>query len=171
MPMSASRRSGARLPSEPTRRSTTVALVVVAVVIGLLVGLRFADRTEDAQPLEAGVLVQPEAAAGPDPFEVYEDALAARRPIYVLFYSGACEPCVEAEDRSTSVLSDYEEGIVYVSAHTVDPRTQPLFERFSFRSVPTAFFVDAAGAVVGEEIGPLSETELRERLDALVAER
>jgi thioredoxin-like negative regulator of GroEL len=156
-----------RLPSEPARRTTMVILLVVAVVIGVLVGLQLTGSAEDAQPLEAGVLTDPDVATGPDPFEEYQEARSAGAPIYVLFHSGACEPCVEAKDVADQVLPDYEGAIVYVSAHTVDSRSRELFDEFSFRSVPTSFFVDANGEVLDQQVGPMAEEDLRGRLDAL----
>ncbi|MFU8891514.1 MAG: hypothetical protein ACNA76_07665 [Anaerosomatales bacterium] len=84
-------------------------------------------------------------AEGPDPFEAYQDARAAGSPVYVLFHSGACQPCVEAKDAADRVLPEYADTVVYVSAHTVDSRSRDLFDEFSFRSVPTSFFVDQAG--------------------------
>jgi thiol-disulfide isomerase/thioredoxin len=168
--MSASRKD-VTLPSEPTRRAKMVALVVVALVLGLLIGLRVVDRVEDAQPLEAGVLVDPEAAAGPDPFEVYQDARAAGMPMYVLFHSGACEPCVEAREVASRVLPEYEDTVVYVSAHTVDPRSRDLFDEFSFRSVPTSYFLASDGSVVDRYVGPMSDEDLREALDGIAAGR
>ncbi len=158
------------LPNDPSRRTTLIVAVVVTLVIGVLIGLGVGGEWgDDAQPLEAGVLTDPEAAAGPDPFEVYEEARADRTPIYILFHSGGCPPCVEAEERATRILPDYEGEIVYVSAHTVDPRTRELFDLFSFRSVPTMFFVDADGEVVDQNIGPLDDDELRDRLDDLAS--
>jgi thiol-disulfide isomerase/thioredoxin len=156
-----------RLPSEPARRTTMMILLAVAVVIGVLVGLQLTGSADDAQPLEAGVLTDSDVATGPDPYEVYRDALSAGAPMYVLFHSGACEPCVEAKDVADRVLPEYEGAIVYVSAHTVDSRSRELFDEFSFRSVPTSFWVDASGEVVDQQVGPMAEDDLRGRLDAL----
>ncbi|MBW6468145.1 MAG: thioredoxin family protein [Coriobacteriia bacterium] len=144
-------------------------LLVVAVFIGVLVGLRFAGSSEDAQPLEAGFLEDSTVAEGLHPFEAYQDARAAGSPVYVLFHSGACQPCVEAKDAADRVLPEYTDTVVYVSAHTVDSRSRDLFDEFSFRSVPTSFFVDQAGEVIDEHVGPLSDAELRERLDTLLS--
>lgn len=161
------------VPSEPTRHAKTVALVAVGLLIGLLIGLLLADQREGAQPLEAGVITETAEIDGPDPFEAYEAARTARQPMYVLFHSGpGCPPCREAREIASRILPEYEESVAYVDAHTVDPRSWELFQldQFTFRSVPTSVFLAADGTIAEQITGPMSEEDLRERLDALVAE-
>ncbi|MDZ4168632.1 MAG: hypothetical protein U1E26_03105 [Coriobacteriia bacterium] len=57
-----------------------------------------------------------------------------------------------------------------MNAITDDASAQQLASKFSFQYIPTSFFVASDGAVVDSHTGPLSESEMRARLDKLVAE-
>lgn len=58
--------------------------------------------------------------------------------------------------------------MVFVNAITDDPSAQNLASKFSFQYIPTSFFISADGTVVGSYTGPLTEDEMRNRLDRLV---
>ncbi len=57
-----------------------------------------------------------------------------------------------------------------MNAITDDASAQQLASRFSFQYIPTSFFVASDGVVVDSYSGPLSEAEMRARLDKLVAQ-
>jgi thioredoxin-like negative regulator of GroEL len=63
----------------------------------------------------------------------------------------------------------YEDRITFVNAITTDSSGERLASQFSFQYIPTSFFLDADGTVVDRYTGPLSESEMRARLDQLVA--
>ena len=75
--------------------------------------------------------------------------------------------CTELAAVAAKVLPEYEGRIAYVDAVTTDPPARPIIDRYPTQYIPTSVFVGADGAVVDTVIGPLSETDLRERLDAL----
>lgn len=56
-----------------------------------------------------------------------------------------------------------------MNAVTDDPSAQQLASKFSFQYIPTSFFVAVNGTVADSYTGPLSESEMRARLDRLVA--
>ncbi len=57
-----------------------------------------------------------------------------------------------------------------MNAITDDPSAQQLSSKFSFQYIPSSFFVMPDGTVSDSYTGPLSESEMRARLDALVAQ-
>lgn len=57
-----------------------------------------------------------------------------------------------------------------MNAITDDASAQQLASRFTFQYIPTSFFIAADGNVVDSYTGPLSESEMRAKLDGLVAE-
>ncbi len=67
-------------------------------------------------------------------------------------------------------MPEYEDRVVFVNAITDDASAQELSSRFSYQYIPTSFFLAPDGTVVDSYTGPLTETEMRSRLDALVAE-
>ena len=68
------------------------------------------------------------------------------------------------------MVPEYEDKVVFVNAITDDASAQRLASRFSFQYIPTSFFVAPQGTVSDSHTGPLSESEMRARLDKLVAE-
>ena len=65
------------------------------------------------------------------------------------------------------VMPGYTDKIVFVNAITGDASADRLAEQFAFRYIPTSFFLESGGKVSGSYTGPLSEGEMRARLDAL----
>jgi len=59
---------------------------------------------------------------------------------------------------------------VFVNAITDDPSAQKLASKFRFQYIPTSFFVNADGTIADSYTGPLTEADMRARLDKLVAQ-
>ncbi len=64
----------------------------------------------------------------------------------------------------------YLDRIVFVNALTDDPSGQQLASKFSFQYIPTSFFLKPGGAVADSHTGPLSEADMKARLDKLLAQ-
>jgi thioredoxin-like negative regulator of GroEL len=111
----------------------------------------------------------PAKSQGPDPVAAYADALAAGRPIYVLFHSSSCPSCIEITQYSVDARPDYEGSVTFVDVLTDDPRARPLFSEFNFQYIPTLFFLAPDGSVIEQHTGPLAEEDLRQTLDGLAA--
>ena len=56
-----------------------------------------------------------------------------------------------------------------MNAITDDSSGAELASKFTFQYIPTSFFVGPDGTVLDSYTGPLSESEMRARLDKLVA--
>lgn len=67
-------------------------------------------------------------------------------------------------------MPTYAGKLEFVNAITGDPSGQQLASQFSFQYIPTSFFINAKGEVVDSFTGPLTEADMRSRLDSLVAE-
>ncbi len=67
-------------------------------------------------------------------------------------------------------MPEYEGRVAYVDVITSEPSSRPVIDRYPTQYIPTSVFVGADGTVVDTVIGPLSETDLQTRLDALIAE-
>ena len=66
-------------------------------------------------------------------------------------------------------MPEYEGQVVFVDAVTTDPAADAVLERYPTQYIPTSVFVGADGEVAETLVGPLTEAELRTRLDALAA--
>jgi len=156
-------------PTGPPGRSRLAILLAVALLFVVLAGVRLADDARQSSPPAGGGASGEVPAEGPDPAVAYADALVAGRPIFVLFHSSTCAPCVEIETTAAEVLPAYADSVTFVDVYTDDPRAQPLYSEFAFQYIPTSFFLDSQGGVVDQHTGVLTAEELRERLDTLVA--
>lgn len=65
-------------------------------------------------------------------------------------------------------MPDYDGRIVFVDALTTDPDAAPVFDRYPGRYIPTSVFVDGSGEAVETFVGPLTEDQLRQKLDDLL---
>jgi len=57
-----------------------------------------------------------------------------------------------------------------VNALTEDPSGRELAKELPFRFIPTSFFLSPSGDVFDSYSGPLTDKEMRRRLDSLLAE-
>jgi len=123
----------------------------------------------------AGSSVQaPAATDGPsqshaDPAAAYDAALASGKPIFVLFHSLTCDPCIEISAVVDKVIADYEGEVVFVNAITTDDAAMRLAARFRFQYIPQSFFIDSKGEIVDSFTGAMDETAMRGYLDKLAA--
>lgn len=127
------------------------------------------------------VKAAPPRAASPNPqggtslTSVHNDAVAdhdaalrAGKPIYVLFHSLSCVPCVEISEVADQVVPDYADRVTFVNVISDDPSGKQLASRFEFQYIPTSFFLGPDGTVVGSHTGPLTSEQMRAQLDALL---
>lgn len=155
---------------------------VVAVIAAFAVLIVF--KTIAASP-RAPAVTEPatgavSAAATPAPgapsqskanaLVAYDDARKTGKPIYLLFHSLTCVPCVEISAVVDKVVPGYEGRVVFVNAITTEQSAQDLAAKFKFEYIPTSFFIKADGTVSDSFTGTLSDVEMNARLDKLIAE-
>lgn len=160
-------------PTEPSQTSPSTrgkALIVlgVAVVFLALLAMRMSNAMSDGAPEGTTRGTEAPSATVPDPVAAYEQALTGGKPIFVLFHSSTCAPCVEIDAVASRVVPEYDGRISFVDVYTEDPRARPLFAQFAFQYIPTSFFLATDGSVADQHTGVLNEDEMRARLDALL---
>lgn len=158
------------MTDEPVRfsgRSRILALVAVLVVFAVILGIKLAAPDGVVAPQPAGAMKP--SLVRDDPVAAYEAALSTGKPVYVLFHSLTCDPCIEISAVADQVVPEYADTVTFVNAITDDPAGQQLAARFSFEYIPTSFFLSSSGTVTDSYTGVLSAEEMRARLDALVA--
>ncbi len=155
---------------KPRRSKILIALSVVAMFAVLVAWKAFSGT-------DSGISMNSSAAGGGDSSITsvrndavadYDVALAAGKPMYVLFHSLTCVPCVEISEVADKVVPEYEDGITFVNVITDDPSGKELARRFEFQYIPTSFFLASDGTVIDSYTGAMDEAEMRGRLDALV---
>lgn len=148
-------------PIRPDGRARVLIVAAIVIAFALVVGLKFAAPSEPAATKPSMVRDDPVAA--------YEAALSAGKPIYMLFHSLTCDPCVQISAVADEVVPEYTGKVTFVNAITDDPSGQRLASGFSFEYIPTSIFLAPDGTVTDSYTGVLSADEMRARLDALVA--
>jgi hypothetical protein len=66
-------------------------------------------------------------------------------------------------------MPEYEGRVAFVDAVTDDPAAEGVLRRYPGQYIPTSVFVDGDGEVADTYVGPLTDVELRGRLDSLLA--
>lgn len=150
-----------------------LAVLIVAVFVVAILAKAGGSGTPGT-PGEATSSVPAAAASGPsqshaDASAAYESALKSGKPVYVLFHSLTCVPCIEISAVVDKVIPAYEGKVVFVNAITTDQPAQRLSEKFRFQYIPTSFFIDPRGKVVDSFTGAMDEAAMKAYLDKLVA--
>lgn len=140
-------------------------LILVAVVVALFIVILGVKLNATTNGAAAG---SPTAVRG-DAVAALEQAQASGRPVFLLFHSLTCDPCVEISANVDRILPAYEGKVAFVNAITDDESAQRLAARFQFQYIPASFFLDRDGQMVDSYTGALSTDELKARLDQLVA--
>ena len=100
----------------------------------------------------------------------YEAALKTGKPVYLLFHSLTCVPCVQISAVVDKVMPGYEGKVVFVNAISDDPSGRQLASRFKFQYIPTSFFITPEGKVSRSFTGSMADTDMKARLDKLIAQ-
>ncbi len=154
--------------SGPGRSARLVILLAVIAVFAAIVLIKVLSAPE-AGPSAPGAAASLTSVHN-DAVADYGAALEAGKPIYVLFHSLTCVPCVEISSVADTVLPEYAGTVTFVNAITDDPSGRQLSADFSFQYIPTSFFLEADGTIADTHTGALTADEMRTYLDTLVAQ-
>lgn len=158
------------------RRVGAVLIVLILLTFAALAATKAGWRAGSAATSDAAVVVQHTTSASKpsqsraDASVAYESALASGKPIYLLFHSLTCDPCIEISAVVDKVVPTYKGRVAFVNAITDDASAQQLASRFQFQYIPQSFFIDSKGSVVDSHTGVIDEPSMRARLDRLVAQ-
>lgn len=158
-----------------------VMLIVVAVLAGVIAAkVTSQPNTPASTPKAPGSSVAGVASAtvtGASITSAHNDASAdfrtavlSGKPVYVLFHSLSCQPCVEISAVADKVMPDYEGRVVFVNAITEDAPSKELASKFKFQYIPTSFFITRNGEIAESFTGSMSEADMRTRLDKLAGQ-
>ena len=158
--------------------SVVVILLVVAVFAGVMLAKARSGATATPGTTIAGVVAntQPQPLATTitsvhnDAAADYGAALKTGKPVYVLFHSLTCQPCVEISAVVDKVMPAYAGKVVFVNAISDDSSAQQLASEFQFQYIPTSFFITPDGKVADSFTGSMSDADMRARLDKLIAQ-
>jgi len=169
--------SDSRSASKVKRQIGVIVAALIVLVFGVLIVAK-AGSTEAAKVCAPAPATQqasadiggPPAESHADAVAAYDAALKTGKPIYLLFHSLSCAPCIEISTVVDKVIPAYEGKVVFVNAISDDEPSQRLAEQFKFQYIPQSFFIDAKGNVVDSFTGAMDETAMRAYLDRLVAQ-
>jgi thioredoxin-like negative regulator of GroEL len=157
---------------QPKKSKNVIVLVVIVAFLVLVIAKLATDgntpaatQSGDADAVGTTITSTPNDAPAD-----YAAAVASGKPIYVLFHSLTCVPCVEISEVADQVIPEYEDEIVFVNGLTDDPAGQQLAADFEFQYIPTSFFLAPGGeTVVDSFTGAMDADQMRGYLDALIA--
>jgi len=147
------------------RRYQIMLIAAVIVVFAIIIGSKMLGPDSGL-----GGMGDAPSQSRADAVATFEQARASGRPVFLLFHSLTCDPCVEISANVDQVIPGYQGKVEFVNAITDDASGQQLAAGFKFQYIPTAFFFDAQGALIDSYTGVLSVDELRARLDGMVTQ-
>ena len=168
------------VPTKP--KGISPSLIIVFVIVALFGGVLLAKTANRASPPPVATAADAatETVTHPtgttmtsthnDAVADYAAALKTGKPIYLLFHSLTCVPCVEISAVVDRVMPGYEDRVVFVNAISDDPSAQQLASRFQFQYIPTSFFITSDGTVSDSFTGAMSEADMKARLDKLITQ-
>lgn len=168
--------SDSRSPNKVKRQVGWIVAVLIVLAFAVIVVAKQGSGATAKLPATPAV-TQPSAASadGPssshaDAIVAYDAALKTGKPIYLLFHSLTCVPCVEISTVVDKVVPTYEGKVVFVNAISDDEPSQRLAAKFKFQYIPQSFFIDSKGEVVDASTGAMDEPAMRAYLDKLTAQ-
>jgi len=167
-------------PGSPNKAKRQIGAIMAVLIVLAFAAIIFAKAgsSEAAQVCDPGTATQqasadvggPPAESRADAVAAYDAALKTGKPIYLLFHSLTCVPCVEISAVVDKVIPTYDGKVVFVNAIGDDEPSQQLAARFKFQYIPQSFFIDAKGNVVDSFTGAMEEPAMRAYLDRLTAQ-
>jgi len=163
-------------PNKVKRQVRWVVAVLIALTFAAIILAKQAPGPTGEVPATPAVSQSPTAStSGPssshaDSMVAYEAALKTGKPIYLLFHSLTCDPCIEVSAVVDKVIPGYEGRVVFVNAISTDEPSQRLADKFRFQYIPQSFFLDSKGNVVDSFTGAMDESAMKAYLDRLVAQ-
>jgi thioredoxin-like negative regulator of GroEL len=169
-------------PTKP--KGISPSMIAILLVVAALSGVVFAKMQSGATTTPSAPAASAASAASGAPAQAtggtitsahndavadYEAALKTGKPVYVLFHSLSCQPCVEISAVVDKVMPAYDGKVVFVNAISDDASAQRLASKFQFQYIPTSFFITPDGKVADSFTGSMSDAEMKARLDKLVA--
>lgn len=169
--------------------SGLILAAVIGCVLGALIG-RFSGCTSGACPLTAnwkrgalygaavGAIFHFAAGGSLAPYrepknlklitnsEFDAQVTQAGKPVVVDFFATWCGPCKILSPRVDKLAGEFGDKIKFVSVN-VD-RSPDLANRFDVEVIPMLLFIGKDGKAVGSNVGLISESALRKKLEALV---
>jgi thioredoxin-like negative regulator of GroEL len=150
-----------------------VVAVLSAVVVAKMQGGATTAPSTTAASAENGASAQATGATitsvHNDASADFKSALLSGKPVYVLFHSLSCQPCVEISAVVDKVMPAYEGKVAFVNAISEDESSRELATKFKFQYIPTSFFIKPDGSIADSFTGAMSEAEMKTRLDKLIA--
>ena len=156
-------------------------IVIILLVVAMFAGVMLAKARSGAMTTSGTTVAGMATATSAQPAATtitsvhndavadYDAAIQTGKPIYVLFHSLTCQPCVEISAVADRVMPGYEGKVVFVNAISDDPSAQQLASKFQFQYIPTSFFITPDGKVADSFTGSMSDTDMKARLDKLIA--
>jgi len=165
-------------PNRVKRQIGWIMAVFIVLAFAAIIVAKQGSKAAAETPVNPAtqVVAQPAVPSGgpaeshTDANAAYEKALTSGKPIYLLFHSLTCVPCVEISEVVDKVIPTYEGKVVFVNAISGDKGTEALLEKFPFQYIPQSFFIDAKGNIVEAYTGAMDEPAMRGYLDKLVAQ-
>jgi thiol:disulfide interchange protein len=98
--------------------------------------------------------------------DVFDEALAEHKPLFVFLHSLDCIPCKEMMTVVAQVYPEFQELVILLDVDVYDQRNTNILRREGLQAIPTLVFYDRSGERY-THIGVMQAEQLRSALQAL----
>lgn len=89
-------------------------------------------------------------------------------PMWILFSSTSCPPCVEMKKVFDRIKPEYEGKVRFINVNVDTEGNYNLLREYEIKYIPTAYIIDEQGEISYHNIGLIPEDTLREELNKVV---
>lgn len=137
------------------KREIVLAVLLLVLAAGFYLHSRY-EEGKNTSPAGEGVAWQ------------IKEAQEKGKPIWLLFSSTSCPPCVEMKKVFDRIKPEYEGKVRFINVNTDDRNNYDLLSEYEIKYIPTTYIIDKNGEISYHNIGLIPEDTLREELDKVV---
>ncbi|SHH26159.1 Thioredoxin [Thermosyntropha lipolytica DSM 11003] len=139
------------------KRKRELALLILLIL--LAGGFYLASRNDEKKNTSPG---------GEDVVWQIKEAKEKGEPMWLLFSSTSCPPCVEMKKVFDRIKPEYEGKVLFINVNVDERGNYDLLREYEIKYIPTTYIIDKKGEITYHNIGIIPEDTLREELNKVV---
>ncbi|MGE5423561.1 MAG: thioredoxin family protein [Ignavibacteriales bacterium] len=92
----------------------------------------------------------------------------SKKPVWILFRSTTCIPCVQMQETMDSLKPEFKDKIEFVEVDVNDPANESKIKEYNIRYIPTTFLYDKHEGLFFQQVGAMSVEDMQAKLNALL---
>lgn len=125
-----------------------------------------ATKQKDAKEAQSSSVAKSEEKPASKVAE--ENKESSKQPMWILFRSTTCLPCVEMQKTMDTIALEFQGKVKFVAIDVNDPGNMQLVREYKIQYIPTTYLYDKNEQVFFQQVGVISVEDMRTKLNALL---